>query len=64
MASRFYGINKGGMMPKNVTEAASTNSAGVEVQIDLAKVTSKLDAIQMLEAISNYIATVELNPIS
>jgi hypothetical protein len=51
-------------MPKDVTEAASTNSAGVEVQIDLAKVTSKLDAIQMLEAISNYIATVELNPIS
>lgn len=64
MASRFYGINKGGMQPKDVTEATSTTSSGVEVQIDLTKVTSKLDAIQMLQAIENYLATTETNPIA
>ena len=64
MASRFYGVNKGGMQPKDVTESASTTSSGVELQIDLTKVTSKIDALQALEAIENYIATVEFNPIS
>ena len=64
MASRFYGINKGGMQPKDVTESGATTNSGVEVQIDLTKVTSKLDAIQMLEAIENYLATIETNPIA
>lgn len=64
MASRFYGINKGGMAPKDITESGSTTSSGLEVQIDLTKVTSKLDAIQMLQAIENYLATVETGPIA
>jgi hypothetical protein len=64
MASRFYAVDKGQMMPKDVTEGAATATKGVEVQIDLAKVTSKLDAIQCLEAITSYIATIEFNPIS
>lgn len=64
MASRFYGVNKGAMMPKDVTESGSTTSSGVEVAIDLTKVTSKIDALNCLEAIQDYIATIELNPIS
>lgn len=64
MASRYYGVNVGAMMPADVTEAASTNSAAVEVQIDLAKTTDKLQVVNMLTAIINYIQTTENNPIS
>lgn len=63
MASRFYGVNVGAMQPKDVTEAASTNSTAVEVQIDLTKCTDKLQAVQALTAILNYIQTTETNPI-
>lgn len=64
MASRYYGVNVGAMMPKDVTEAASTNSSAVEVQIDLTKTTDKLQVVNMLTAIINYIQTTENNPIS
>lgn len=64
MASRFYGVSVGAQQPKDVTEAASTNSAAVEVQIDLTKCTDKLQAVLALEAILNYIQTTETNPIA
>lgn len=63
MASRFYGTNVGAMQPKDVVEAASTNSTAVEVQVDLTKTTDKLQVLQQLEAILNYLRTVETNPI-
>lgn len=63
MASRFYGVNVGAMQPKDVAEGAATNSTAVEVQIDLAKTTDKLQVVQMLTAILNYIQTTETNPI-
>lgn len=63
MASRFYGVNVGAMQPKDVTEAAATNNAAVEVQIDLTKCTDKLQAVQALTAILNYLQTTETNPI-
>lgn len=63
MASRYYGVNVGGMNPKDVTEAASTNSTAVEVQVDLSKTTDKLQVVQCLEGILNYIKTTETNPI-
>lgn len=63
MASRYYGVSVGAMQPKDVTEGASTNSTAVELQIDLTKCTDKLQAIQALEAIKNYLQTVETNPI-
>lgn len=64
MASRFYGVNVGQMQPKDVAEAASTNSTAVELQVDLSKVTDKLQVVQCLEAIANYIKTTETNPIA
>lgn len=64
MASRFYGVNVGAMNPKDVTEAASTNSTAVELQIDLTKCTDKLQAVQLITAILNYIKTTETNPIA
>lgn len=64
MASRFYGVNVGAMQPKDVTESGSTTSSAVEVAIDLTKCTDKLQALQQLEAIVNYIRTTESNPIA
>jgi len=64
MASRFYGVNVGAMQPKDVTEAASTNTTAVEVQVDLSKTTDKLQVVQMLTSILNYIQTTETNPIA
>lgn len=63
MASRFYGVNVGAMQPKDVTEGAATGSKAVEVQIDLTKCTDKLQAVQCLTAILNYLQTTETNPI-
>ena len=64
MASRYYGVNVGAMNPKDVTEAGSTNSVAVEVAIDLTKCTDKLQAVQALTALLNYIQTTETNPIA
>jgi hypothetical protein len=64
MASRFYGVSKGAMQPVDVTEGAATGTKAVEVQIDLTKTTSRLEVLQALEAITNYIATVETDPIA
>jgi len=64
MASRFYGVNVGAMNPKDVTEAAATNTMAVELAIDLTKCTDKLQAVQLIEAIKNYIQTTETNPIA
>lgn len=63
MASRFYGANVGAMQPTDVTEAASTNSTAVEVQIDLSKTTSRLAVLQAMEAIMNYLRVKENDPI-
>jgi len=51
------------MQPKDVTEAASTNSTAVELQVDLSKTTDKLQVIQALTSILSYLETVESNPI-
>lgn len=52
------------MQPKDVTEGASTGSLAVEVQVDLSKVTDKLQVVQALTAIMNYLQTTETNPIA
>ena len=63
MASRYYGANVGAMTKLNVTEDSSTTSSAVELQIDLAKVTSKLAVLQALDALRDYLITVETDPI-
>jgi len=64
MASRFYGANVGAMQPTDVTESSSTTSKAVEIQVDLSKTTSRLAVLQALEALTNYIAVTEGDPIS
>lgn len=63
MASRFYGANVGAMQPKDVTESGSTTSSAVELAVDLTKTTDKLQVVQALTAILNYLQTTETNPI-
>jgi hypothetical protein len=64
MASRFYGANVGQMQPKDIVEGASTNSTAVELAVDLTKVTDKLQVIQCVKGILNYLQTVETNPVA
>jgi hypothetical protein len=64
MASRFYAIDKGGNKMTDVTEGAATGSKGVEIQVDLSKVTSKIDTLQALETLKQYIITRETDPLA
>lgn len=63
MADRFYGVALGGQQPSNVTEAASTTSAVVELRINDTVYSSPLLVQLALEAIKNYIQTKETHPI-
>lgn len=65
MADRFFGIAIGGMQPKDVTEGAATGGAGapVELRINDTVYANKIQVIQGLEAIANYLKTTEGNPI-
>jgi hypothetical protein len=62
MASRFYGIDLGGNKVGDVTEGSSTGSKGVEVQVDLTKVTHRIDILQALEVLKQYIISRETDP--
>jgi len=62
MASRFYGIDLGGNKPTDVTEGAATGSKGVEIQVDLAKVTRRTDILLLVEALQHYLITRETDP--
>lgn len=65
MADRFYGVAIGGMQPKDVTEGAATGGAAAPVELRVSDVVyaNKIQVIQGLEAIANYLKTVEGNPI-
>jgi hypothetical protein len=62
MASRFYAIDLGGKLMTDVTEGAATGSKGVEIQVDLAKVTHRTDILIALEVLTQYIITRETDP--
>ena len=64
MADRFYGVAVGGQLPVNVTEAASTTSAAIELRISDSAYASKLRALAALEAIKAYLETKETSPIA
>jgi hypothetical protein len=64
MASRFYGIDKGGNKMTDVTEGAATGTKGVEIQVDLSKVTSRIDTLQALETLKQYIISRETDPLA
>lgn len=63
MADKYYGAGLGAQQPTDVLEQASTTSRVVEVRINDTVYNSKLQVLMALEAIENYLKTVETNPI-
>ncbi len=59
MADRFYGVPLGGTLPVNVTEAASTTSAVVELRINDTVYTNKLQVLNAVRAVLTYLETKE-----
>lgn len=64
MADRFYGAPLGAQTPQNVTEAATTTSAVVELRINDAAYNNKLGVELALKAIQFYLTTKETAPIA
>lgn len=64
MADRFYGVALGGQLPVNVTEAASTTSAAIELRVNDSVYANKIQVLAALEAVKNYFQTKETSPIS
>ena len=56
MATRYYGVNVGGKMPTDVSEAGSTTSRTVELAVVYdATGANKVQVLDAIEAIKNYI---------
>lgn len=56
MASRYYGVDIGGDMPTDVTEAGSTTSKNIELVVVYdATGMNKLAVLMALQALENYI---------
>lgn len=63
MASRFYGVNVAGQLPADVSEAGSTTSRPVELQLVYdATAMTKQAALNAVDAIRDYIANVDTWP--
>ena len=63
MADRFYGVALGGQLPGDVTEAASTTSAAVELRVSDTVYANPLLVQLALQGILKYLQTKETNPI-
>ncbi len=64
MADRFYGAAVGANLPQDVTEAATTTSAAVELRISDTAYSDRRAVIIALRAIERYLEAVEKTPIS
>lgn len=64
MADRFYGIAVGGKLPTDVTEAAATTGAAIELRVSDTAYTNKLFVIEAIEALEGYLMTIETSPIA
>ena len=64
MADKFYGAAIGANLPQDVTEAASTTSAAVELRISDTAYSDRRAVIIALRAIERYLEAVEKTPIS
>lgn len=64
MADRYYGAAIGAQLPVDVTEAAATTGAVVELRISDAAYANKLGVQLALKAIQAYLDTKETSPIA
>lgn len=56
MADRFYGVDLGGKMPTEVTEAGSTTSKAIELRVTYTTTgLTKNDVLNALEALESFI---------
>jgi hypothetical protein len=64
MADRFYGAAQGAQLPVDVTEAASTTNAAVELRVNDSIYDDKLAVLLAVRAILSYLELQETNPIA
>jgi hypothetical protein len=64
MADKFYSVVKGEQMTHMVTEGGSTSGEAIELRVNDSVYSNKLDVILALEALENYLASVETSPIA
>lgn len=64
MADKFYGVNRGGGLPIDVSEAGSTTGRAIEVRVNDTVYTAKLDVIIALKAVLAHLETKETWPIA
>lgn len=64
MADKFYSVILGEEMTHQVTEGDASSSEAIELRVADTIYTNKLDVIMGLEAIVNYLKTVETSPIA
>lgn len=58
MADRYYGIDLGGDMPTDVTEASSTTSKAIELRVTYTTTgLTKTDVLKAIEALEYYVTT-------
>lgn len=62
MATRLYHIDKGANYTTVTQEAGSTTTNGMELTIDLAKFTSKHEALICLQELITYITRANWKP--
>lgn len=56
MADHFYGVDRGGQAPGDVTVAAATTSKAIELRVTDGTGITKTELIKALEVIENKIA--------
>jgi hypothetical protein len=64
MADRFYSVVLGEGLASQVTEGASTSGEAIELRVSDSIYSNKLAVIIGVEAIEQYLATTETNPIA
>lgn len=64
MADKFYSVSKGEQMTHMVTEGSSTSGEAIEIRVNDSVYANKLDVLIALEALENYLASVETSPIA
>lgn len=64
MADKFYSVTVGEQLPHQVTEGSSTSSEAIELRVADSAYSDRLAVINGVEAILNYLKTVETTPIA
>ncbi len=64
MADRFYSVILGEGLAHQVTEGSSTSGEAIELRVSDSIYSDKLAVIIGVEAIEQYLATTETNPIA